>query len=446
MKKHLFYTLLMLISLMGCSLPKGNAEAEDVEEGLPVINLSKGVEEVDILNLSDAAEKMEIVKLETTDKSLIKNIFELKVTGNDIWINSMSNILRFSKKGKFLNLVGKQGKGPGEYTWISKFNVDEINHEIYILSASSGILIYDYEGNFLRKITEQRQDELFADTEGEFVVYKNQFLLSRNLYFAYDFLLNENSPNAIIWSLATTDNQFNKLKLFENPSHKGREREILADEHIAHGDRWVNYWVEEPTSIDFANDEITIKFPDTDTIYMYNQSMQELVPKYAIYTNEEKGDYGLTHEFVKQRHAFDYFLISSYYATSNYVYLVSSKDEQIYTYAYNKRDHSIRRVVRKGEIINQEDAPPFISQFGTFRNMKRDFILTNDYTGGNFKVDYRSYGKYWIQVLDPGSSDYEKFVKDLKASPAAPQKQQLLDVIAKTDEEDNPILLIAVLK
>ena len=48
--------------------------------------------------------------------------------------------------------------------------------------------------------------------------------------------------------------------------------------------------------------------------------------------------------------------------------------------------------------------------------------------------------------LQPGTEDYEKYVEDLKASPSAPQKQQLLDVIAKTGEEDNPILLIAVLK
>ena len=76
MKKHLFYSLLMLISLMGCNAAKANPEtevAEEDEEGLPVINLSENIKEVSALNLSDAAERVEIVKLETMDKILLSD-------------------------------------------------------------------------------------------------------------------------------------------------------------------------------------------------------------------------------------------------------------------------------------------------------------------------------------------------------------------------------------
>ena len=74
------------------------------------------------------------------------------------------------------------------------------------------------------------------------------------------------------------------------------------------------------------------------------------------------------------------------------------------------------------------------------------FKLTNDIDGGFFNPKYRSYFNYWIMPLQPGSDDYEKYVEELIKSPVAPQKQQLLDVIARTGEDDNPILLIAVLK
>ena len=74
------------------------------------------------------------------------------------------------------------------------------------------------------------------------------------------------------------------------------------------------------------------------------------------------------------------------------------------------------------------------------------FKHTNDIDGGFFNPKYRSSSNYWIMPLQPGTEDYEKYVEELKKSPDAPQKQQLLDVIANTGEEDNPILLIAVLK
>lgn len=32
--------------------------------------------------------------------------------------------------------------------------------------------------------------------------------------------------------------------------------------------------------------------------------------------------------------------------------------------------------------------------------MKRDFVLDNDLGGGDFTVDSRSSGKYWIDILE----------------------------------------------
>ena len=126
MKKHLFYSLLMLMSLMGCNSAKANPEAEvveEVQEGLPVINLSENVKEVSALNLSDAAERVEIVKLETTNKSILSNLRHIQVTNSDIWITHYKDqyVYRFSRDGKFKNRVGKIGQGPEEYTRLSLF-------------------------------------------------------------------------------------------------------------------------------------------------------------------------------------------------------------------------------------------------------------------------------------------------------------------------------------
>lgn len=143
--------------------------------------------------------------------------------------------------------------------------------------------------------------------------------------------------------------------------------------------------------------------------------------------------------------AFDYYTYGSYHPTPTSIYFIGSRGEQIYTYRYDKTSHSVSMVKRKGIITERRD--PFVQHYGRpLYRLERNFILTNDINGGDFFARFRSNGRYWIQPLIPGSSDYEKYVEDLKKAPAAPQKQQLLDVIARTGEEDNPILLIAVLK
>lgn len=49
-----------------------------------------------------------------------------------------------------------------------------------------------------------------------------------------------------------------------------------------------NYWLESSTNIDTYNNQLTLKFPDTDTIYSYDSIKEELVPQYAIFVDEEK--------------------------------------------------------------------------------------------------------------------------------------------------------------
>ena len=442
MKKHLFYSLLMLISLMGCNAAKANPEtevAEEDEEGLPVINLSENIKEVSALNLSDAAERVEIVKLETMDKILLSDISSVQVTDNELFVAARGNILRFSHDGKYLNSIGNKGPGPGEFSSLVGFCIDEKTKEV-IVEGSNGILVFDYKGNFLRDAKRELPEKLFDGTQHQLVVYQGNYLVCRNLP-----IFNVFHPEDLLWSVAVTDSEFNMQKLFKNPSHLGKEDEILSDENLGHNTGWYNYWTEIPTSVDYSNDEITFKLPDTDTIYTYDSAKQVLKPRYAIYTREEKGDYKLIHQWVKERKAFDYFSIDGYYSTASSIYFIADKNEQIYTYHYNKHNGAVQRVQRKGEL--RENGGIFVLQFGRpHLRLNRYFILTNDITGGDFKVDFRSQGKYWIQVLEVGDSSYEEFVENLKTSPTAPQKQQLLDVIARTGEEDNPILLIAVLK
>ena len=422
---------------MGCS---SNKKQEPISKsGVPVINLSEDVSTVLSLLLSESAEKLEIVPLEMTDQSMLGEIRRIQVTDHNIWIDHGREfyIYRFSRSGKFLNKIGSIGQGPGEYTTYSTFLVDEDKKEVYIIANTNGVLAYDFEGNFKRKIVDvQIILQLFSSVYDQYILNNQKFFATQN------FGLYRPIDKDLLWSFVSLSDDFQKKKYFKNPAHVGKEELIIANR--ANMDRMVNYWREYLTSMDTYNAQLTLKYPDTDTIYCYDDATNQLLPQYAIFTDEEKGDYEATHLWFKDRKAFDYFSIKSYYPTKAFIYLVGSKGEEVYTYCYNKKDGSVR-LQKRQSAITERDVPWFSFPL---RQMKRDFVLDNDLGGGDFTVDSRSSGKYWIDILD--SSDNENWIDidQIKSSTVIDEskKKELIQVLESATEDSNPILMIATLK
>ena len=429
--------LLLIITLLGCS---SNKKQEPISKsGVPVINLSEDVSTVPSLLLSESAEKLEIVSLEMTDQSMLGEIRRIQVTDHNIWIDHGREfyIYRFSRSGKFLNKIGSIGQGPGEYTTYSTFLVDEDKKEVYIIANTNGVLAYDFEGNFKRKIVDiQMILQLFSSPYDQYILNNQKFFATQN------FGLYRPIDKDSLWSFVSLGDDFQKKKYFKNPAHVGKEELIIANR--ANMDRMVNYWREYLTSMDTYNGQLTLKYPDTDTIYCYDDATNQLLPQYAIFTDEEKGDYEATHLWFKDRKSFDYFSIFSYYPTKDFVYLIGSKGEEVYTYCYNKKDGSVR-LQKRQSAITERDVPWFSFPL---RQMKRDFVLDNDLGGGDFTVDSRSSGKYWIDVLD--SSDNENWIDidQIKSSTVIDEskKKELIRVLESATEDSNPILMIATLK
>ena len=429
--------LLLIITLLGCS---SNKKQEPISKsGVPVINLSEDVSTVPSLLLSEAAEKLEIVPLEMTDESVLSDITEMQVTDHNIWIDHGREfyIYRFSRSGKFLNKIGSIGQGPGEYTTYSTFLVDEDKKEVYIIANTNGVLAYDFEGNFKRKIVDiQTILQLFSSVYDQYILNNQKFFATQN------FALYRPIDKDSLWSFVSLGDDFQKKKYFKNPAHVGKEELIIANR--ANMDRMVNYWREYLTSMDTYNGQLTLKYPDTDTIYCYDDATNQLLPQYAIFTDEEKGDYEATHLWFKDRKAFDYFSIFSYYPTKDFVYLIGSKGEEVYTYCYNKKDGSVR-LQKRQSAITERDVPWFSFPL---RQMKRDFVLDNDLGGGDFTVDSRSSGKYWIDILEPSGDENWIDIDQIKSSTVIDEskKKELIQVLESATEDSNPILMIATLK
>ena len=426
--------------LCGCS--SAGKQAAETEEGLPVINLSENVEQVSALHLSDAVDHVDIVRLETTDQSLIGRLGDIKVTSEDIWVHHFSDerIYRFSRDGKFRNTVGKIGQGPEEYISTENFYVDDENKELYIMTPSSGIRVYDYEGNYKRgQHREFHQKAFSAFVAKNGMIFKDgEIILSQQLY------LSRIIPEDSIWSLAWVDRDFNIQKIYENPAHVGREAEIIKNSPIYDPRVFMDYYWEEQTAWDVYGNELTFKFADTDTIYLYNKENRELQPQYIIYSSEEKGDYADTHRIAKDIKDFNYFTIKNYFPARDYIYLIAYKGPEIRTYRYDRRDHSVQMARRDIQILSRRFS---VTTRHFFENEgDTHFYLNDDIFGGRFHIKTRAEGKYWIDILQPGFPEYDEAVEELRNSPDAPRKQELLNIIDQTDDEDNPILLIAVLK
>lgn len=435
--KHMFLLLIGVFVLLGCS---SNKKQEPISKsGIPVINLSEDVSTVPSLLLSEVAEKLEIVPLEMTDQSMLGEIRRIQATEHDIWIHDFNKfyIYRFSQTGKFLNRIGSIGQAPGEYVNFSTFLVDEYKKEVYIISNNNGILVYNFKGEFKKKIVDQQTiNNLFSSVYSQYILYNGNFFAAQNI--ALYKLIDKDS----LWSFAFLDTAFQEKRLFKNPAHMGREEQIIAN--CVDKGRMINLWMEYQTSIDTYNNQLTLKYPDTDTIYYYDDATNDLLPQYVICTREEKGDYEVTHLWFKDRKAFDYFSIKSYYPTKDFIYLVGSKGEEVYTYCYNKEDGSVR-LQKRQSAITERDVPWFSFPL---RQMKRDFVLDNDLGGGDFTVESRSSGKYWIDILEPGGDENWIDIDQIKSTTVIDEskKKELIRVLESVTEDSNPILMIATLK
>lgn len=90
------------------------------------------------------------VVLETTPQSLIQRMDKVQFDGGRIYILStaQNSVFIFDDSGKFIKTFDRYGRGPGEYTSITDFEVAD--GRIYVFNDDRGALLhYDDSGNYL---------------------------------------------------------------------------------------------------------------------------------------------------------------------------------------------------------------------------------------------------------------------------------------------------------
>ena len=137
--------LLALFIIIFCSCSRKGINESGKSDSLRVIDLLSEPES-EVSRVSDVSTNIRYVPLQTTANSLVGYVDKLVTCGNNIYIkNSHSVILCFDQQGNFIFKLNKIGRGPGEYSYITDFDVSSDNKTLVALSNGT-ILIFDSNG------------------------------------------------------------------------------------------------------------------------------------------------------------------------------------------------------------------------------------------------------------------------------------------------------------
>ena len=178
-----------------CSCRNSVPAIEESEEH--ILDVVSAIDSAAIRNASEFIKSINYIPLETTPNSIIDRIDKFIIQNGKIYISDNNRTINiFDMKGRHLNTLNKMGRGSEEYTNISSFTIDS-NGNILIMTPMDGILKYDPEMKFIRKIKSTSMDDgsylsLTSIKDGLFISNTIKFDLSapKQSLIIYDDSLN----------------------------------------------------------------------------------------------------------------------------------------------------------------------------------------------------------------------------------------------------------------
>jgi hypothetical protein len=173
---------------MGCghtSLEKASNEEINIAPDIEQIRITD-IDENSVMKYSEIFDSIRFVRLETTDNSLIGRVDKIIVTDDRFVILDASiakMVFVFDKNGKFLNRIGKNGNGPGEYDEPDDIVYDKYNDELLILCANKKtIMRFNFDGNFIDDIkTDWWASSIMVVAPNTYLLYLNN-ISQKNSY------------------------------------------------------------------------------------------------------------------------------------------------------------------------------------------------------------------------------------------------------------------------
>jgi hypothetical protein len=153
MNKATLLSIFLSLGMLACQ-----SEQQTALEA-PVIDVRTAMQKDLPISLKSDVERIEYIPLQTDDSYLISNLLNLQVSKDFLFMynGKTSQILQFDKQGKFIRQIASEGNGPGEYGLISELAIDDKCKELSIFHQAGDVLVYSFDGEYLRSDTTMRQ-------------------------------------------------------------------------------------------------------------------------------------------------------------------------------------------------------------------------------------------------------------------------------------------------
>ena len=143
-KKNLFYSsILLLVFISGIACTREKTFNQNQRQ-LPI---HKYIGYLSEHALSDMVDRIEYIKLETSNRSLLNQIAHIDIQTDKIAISDSRKCILYSKDGKYIRTIGRNGRGAGEYASIHGISFLPDKEEIAIRDRKE-LLIYSIYGEF----------------------------------------------------------------------------------------------------------------------------------------------------------------------------------------------------------------------------------------------------------------------------------------------------------
>jgi len=145
MKRLLFFSIIIYFATVGFSQ---NSLRRNISSlgSIPTYDLSDHWNSNEFVNLSAIAESIEYIPLETNSNSMsnLDDALRISMSVSEnymVFCNLDKNICLFDSKGRFISVIGRTGKGPGEYTSVKGLKISADEKSIWILDSGQNRLI-----------------------------------------------------------------------------------------------------------------------------------------------------------------------------------------------------------------------------------------------------------------------------------------------------------------
>jgi len=393
----------------------------------PVIDVVGSIGNYQRVYMSDFFSSIELIPLETNKNSLVGGDPLILANDSLLFINSVysprpisfRNLLAFNRKGKFLNQIGREGRGPGEYFRLTGVFLNRDRPTIFI-NATTDVFEYDFTGKVIHSINPYVFDESR---------FRGFHYFEDNLFVGF-----LNYENRTGYRHCLLDSNGNIVKCFPNLFY-------MTDEDPP------NSWVRGAMEPFRVYERFYLKDHINDTLYSLTNS--NLQPEYVFDLGKYSYPLGKTNEEGKIKIE----AVEMNDAEGNYIrtiYIVGTSNHFFYelsTPFFKSGPRS--RLQTNGRIFGIYNKTKNTNMLLDTDPVHLQRGLINDINGG-----LSFFPKYYIgngEVVDIWSAEdmkellTEEYFASIKIKD--PQAHQKLRELLKTlDEEDNPVVVIAKLK